>query len=89
MAIDDYPTARQLEVLRAIWSYFVERGHPPTVRELGARLGIRSTNGVMDHLYAIARKGLVDWSPKLSRTLRLTPSAIALLNVTDTGGKAA
>lgn len=45
-------THRQAEVLD-----FIERSPiPPTLREIGAELGIRSTNGVNDHLRSLERK---------------------------------
>lgn len=61
-------TARQLEVLRAIAS----ESPPPTIRELGDKLGLTSTNGVQDHLNALRARGLVEWTPLKSRGLRLT-----------------
>jgi SOS-response transcriptional repressor LexA len=49
-------TNRQAEVLD-----FIERSSiPPTLREIGAELGIKSTNGVNDHLRALERKGRID-----------------------------
>lgn len=52
------PTERQLQVLRALYDLTEMRG--PTIRELGDKLGIRSTNGVNAHLKALERKGLVE-----------------------------
>jgi len=34
-------------------------GLPPTLREIGRFMGIRSTNGVTDHLLALERKGYI------------------------------
>lgn len=67
------PTLRQVEVLRAI-ARLSAGGVPPTRRELGRALGIRSTNGVTDHLVALARRGLVDWAPMRARALVITPA---------------
>lgn len=33
------------------------KGRPPTLREIGDHMGIKSTNGVADHLRALERKG--------------------------------
>ena len=49
-------TNRQQTVLEAIRSWIRERGYPPTIRELGKQLGIRSLRGVTAHLDAIAKK---------------------------------
>jgi len=50
-------TERQKSVLRAIQEWISEHGFPPTIRELGRRLGIKSLRGVTTHLDAIAKKG--------------------------------
>ena len=52
-------TNRQQTVLEAIRSWIRERGYPPTIRELGKLLGIRSLRGVTTHLDAIAKKGFL------------------------------
>jgi repressor LexA len=46
-------TQRQQMVLDYIRQSITDRGYPPTLREIGARMGIRSTNGVNDHLRAL------------------------------------
>lgn len=50
-------TQRQEHVVKTIKQWIHEHGYPPTIRELGARLGIKSLRGVTTHLDAIARKG--------------------------------
>jgi len=47
-----------------------ERGYPPTIREIGKQMGIRSTNGVNDHLKALERKGVLTRDDLKSRALR-------------------
>ncbi|HET9551955.1 MAG TPA: transcriptional repressor LexA [Anaeromyxobacteraceae bacterium] len=68
-------TDRQLEVLRFIAREIEERGYPPTIREIGEALDIRSTNGVNDHLKALERKGFLSRDPVKSRALIPTSSA--------------
>jgi repressor LexA len=63
-------TARQEQVLRFIRQSISERGYPPTLREIGAHMGIRSTNGVNDHLRALERKGYLTREDMKSRALR-------------------
>ena len=64
-------TDRQRAVLEFISESISDRGFPPTLREIGNRLGIRSTNGVNDHLRALERKGYLTREDMKSRTLRL------------------
>ena len=64
-------TERQRAVLEFVSESISDRGFPPTLREIGNRLGIRSTNGVNDHLRALERKGYLTREDMKSRTLRL------------------
>ncbi|MAQ17778.1 MAG: repressor LexA [Sandaracinus sp.] len=64
-------TDRQRAVLEFISESITDRGYPPTLREIGNHLGIRSTNGVNDHLRALERKGYLTREDMKSRTLRL------------------
>ncbi len=72
-------TDRQLEVLRFIAGQIEECGYPPTIREIGEALDIRSTNGVNDHLKALERKGCLTRDPVKSRALIPTPRAREVL----------
>jgi repressor LexA len=65
-------TERQQKVYDMIRSLILERGYGPTVREIGEEFGIRSPNGVMCHLRALERKGLIRRSPNKSRAIELT-----------------
>jgi repressor LexA len=62
-------------VLQYIQSSITERGYPPTLREIGNFMGIRSTNGVNDHLRALERKGYLTREDMKSRALRPTSPA--------------
>lgn len=63
-------TSRQRQVLEFISRRIVEQGYPPTIREIGEEMGIRSTNGVNDHLKALERKGFLKREGLKSRALR-------------------
>ncbi len=65
-------TERQDMVLQYINSSITDRGYPPTLREIGNFMGIRSTNGVNDHLRALERKGYLTREDMKSRALRPT-----------------
>src|SRR3954469_21237836 len=70
-------TKRQEQTLDYIRKSIGERGYPPTLREIGEHMGIRSTNGVNDHLRALERKGYLRREDMKSRALKLVeaPSA--------------
>lgn len=52
-------TARQQEVLDFILNFLWSRGYQPSLREIGAALGIKSLNGIAGHIRALHRKGAV------------------------------
>ncbi len=72
-------TKRQREVYEFIREKIRSRGYGPTVREIGAQFGISSPNGVMCHLKALEKKGLITREPNMSR-------AITLITETPDGG---
>jgi hypothetical protein len=55
--VADALTKRQRDILDFISASIMERGFPPTLREIGEHFNIRSTNGVNDHLKALEKKG--------------------------------
>jgi len=68
-------TVRQQEVYDLIRHLIVSRGYGPTVREIGHEFGSKSPNGVMCHLKALERKGLIRRSPNKSRAIELVHEA--------------
>jgi repressor LexA len=63
-------THRQQQALDFITACLDANGYPPTLREIGEHMGIRSTNGVNDHLKALERKGYLVREELKSRALR-------------------
>lgn len=57
--MSNFLTDRQQQVLDVISSFTREHGYPPTVREIGDKLGIRSGNGVACHLKSLESKGAI------------------------------
>jgi len=64
-------TKRQREVYEFIREKIHQRGYGPTVREIGQNFGISSPNGVMCHLKALEKKGLISREANMSRAIRL------------------
>ncbi len=69
-------TQRQQQTLEFIRKSIEERGYPPTLREIGEYMGIRSTNGVNDHLRALERKGYLRREDMKSRALKLVEETL-------------
>lgn len=64
-------TARQRDVLEFIKRTIKTKGYGPTVREIGDAVDINSPNGVVGHLRALIKKGLILRQPHLSRSIQL------------------
>jgi repressor LexA len=80
-------TSRQREIYQFIRGKIQGRGYGPTVREIGNEFEIKSPNGVMCHLKALQKKGLIHREPNMSRAIQLlddptsapAPSSIKLI----------
>jgi DNA-binding MarR family transcriptional regulator len=64
-------TGRQQDALDFVVDFTTDNGFPPTLREIGDHMGIRSTNGVNDHLKALERKGYIERKELQSRGIRV------------------
>ena len=75
MGLMDKLTRRQKAVYEFIRNKIRTRGYGPTVREIGEQFEIRSPNGVMCHLKALEKKGLIHRRRNKSRAIELTDDA--------------
>jgi repressor LexA len=64
-------STRAQAILAFIESTQQNQGAPPTLREIGQRFGIRSTNGVHYHLELLAREGLIRRTRNRARGIAL------------------
>ncbi len=69
-------TDRQREVYELIRDKIRSRGYGPTVREIAAHFDIQSPNGVVCHLKALEKKGLITREPNMSRAIQLAAEPI-------------
>jgi repressor LexA len=72
----DKLTPRQRDIYKFIREKIRGRGFGPTVREIAAQFDISSPNGVVCHLRALVKKGLITREPHLSRAIRLAAEPI-------------
>src|SRR3954453_23012409 len=64
-------TDRQREIYDFIRDKIESRGYGPTVREIGLAFDIKTPNGVMCHLKALAKKGLILREDRAARAIQL------------------
>ncbi len=65
----------QQAVYDYIRSFIEERSFPPTVREIGAAVGLKSTSSVHSHLKGLSDKGYIRLNPSMQRSITLTQAA--------------
>jgi repressor LexA len=68
-------TPRQREIFEYIKKMVVKRGRPPSLREIGERFKINSTNGVRSVLEALERKEYIRRNRYLSRGIEILKEA--------------
>ncbi len=78
-------TPRQREILDFIREMIETKGFPPTIREIGEKFKIRSTNGVRAILSALIRKGYIRRRPLVSRGIELAKKAKLILDFSRIG----
>ena len=66
-------TKRQKQMLDYVIKSIQREGYPPSIREIGASLGIKSPRGVVGHLEALQRKGYLE-RERGARTIRIKSS---------------
>lgn len=72
-------TDRQLRVLRTISEWTKQHGYAPSTLELCDVLNIKSTQGVLKHVDALRKKGLVKRDVATARSLVITAEGAKLL----------
>ena len=70
-------TERQQRVVDFIGSFHAEHGYAPTIRQIAEQFGFRSPNGVICHLRALQKRGVICWVPNACRTLQIISQASA------------
>src|SRR6184192_2154814 len=69
--LTDQLTDREAKILDYIRYVTKVRNYPPSVREIGEAVGLRSSSTVHNHLNQLERRGLIRRDPSKSRTVQL------------------
>ena len=64
-------SAKQKEILDFIRSEILAKGYPPTVREIGEKVRLRSTSSVHAHLSSLEAGGYIRRDPSKPRTIEI------------------
>ena len=84
---------RMNDTQRRVYEFLVERtqdGVPPSVREIGERVGLRSTSSVQANLDALDKMGYITRDPMHKRSIRIvgqdrSPAMVPLLGTVTAG----
>jgi repressor LexA len=63
-------TPRQERILEVIREFTAQHGYPPSVREIGERVGLSSSSTIHSHLKTLERRGYLQRDPTKPRALR-------------------
>ena len=74
-------TPRQRAILEMIHAHVDEHGYPPSVREIGDAVGLRSPSSVHGQLETLARKGYLKRDPTKPRALELGRDPVTTLDL--------
>lgn len=68
-------TEQQQRIFNFVRTLINNRGFGPSIREIADEMGFKSPNGVICHLKALEKKGLIKRTAKHSRSIVLTDAA--------------
>lgn len=74
-------STKQLNILKCIYDSVADNGYPPTVREIGAQVGLSSTSTVHGHLARLEKAGYIQRDASKTRAIELTQEALDNLGV--------
>ncbi len=72
-------TNKQEEILNYIKNEILERGFPPTVREICQTVGLKSTSSVHSHLESLEKNGYIRRDPTKPRAIEILDDSFNML----------
>lgn len=73
----------QSEIYEFIRQEVLDKGYPPSVREICAKVGLSSTSTVHSHLSKLEKKGLIKRDPTKPRAIEIIKDPIAKKEMVD------
>ena len=64
-------SAKQKEILEFIKNEIINRGYPPSVREICEAVNLRSTSSVFSHLNTLEKNGYIRRDPTKPRAIEI------------------
>lgn len=70
---------KQEQILEYIKKQILEKGFPPSVREIGLAVNLKSTSSVHSHLATLEKRGYIRRDPSKSRTIEIVDDSFNLV----------
>jgi len=74
---------KQTEVYNVIKQHILDKGYPPSVREICETVGLKSTSTVHGHLERLEKKGLIRRDPTKPRAIELIKDSVIKKEIID------
>lgn len=74
---------KQIEIYEYIKKHILEKGYPPSVREICDAVGLRSTSTVHGHLNRLQQKGLIKKDATKPRAIELIKDTVTKKEIVD------
>jgi len=74
---------KQTEIYEVIKQHILDKGYPPSVREICENVGLRSTSTVHGHLERLEKKGLIRRDPTKPRAIELVKDSVFKKEIID------
>ena len=72
-------TAKQQQILDYIKDEILKRGYPPTVREIGETVNLKSTSSVHSHLETLEKNGYIRRDPTKLRAIEICDDSFQIV----------
>jgi len=73
--MSDMELDKQLEIYEYLKTYTENKGYPPSIREIGEAVSLRSTSTVYGHLKRLEKEGMIKRDPSKPRALEIAALA--------------
>ena len=72
-------TAKQQQILDYIKDEILKKGYPPTVREIGETVNLKSTSSVHSHLETLEKNGYIKRDPTKPRAIEICDDSFQIV----------
>lgn len=72
-------TAKQQQILDYIKNEILKKGYPPTVREIGETVNLKSTSSVHSHLETLEKNGYIKRDPTKPRAIEICDDSFQIV----------